>query len=266
MDPRPINFLFKNYVVPEILDTIKELSSYIQTTENFLQTLYMNKLEEFVNFEKKLGVDELPDGTSVQEFFDLHYRAWPEGRFADLLRLSSAVSIYAFIEFHLMELCNLIQRKDVQLSISHIKGQNYIDKAKVYFSKVLCARFPSNSKEWQEIQIYRRIRNCIVHNGGEIKENTADRRAIEQFIKTNEGLVSITDDRIFLTKGFCEKMLDTTQGFFNLLGESLVDFVNQNESNLENLAQDFGEYYLGRPIRMIYAPIPERFIQDKKQS
>jgi len=173
-----------------------------------------------------------------------------------LLRRSFLVSLYAFIEYSLLDICRFVRRKDVKASVSDIKGQNDIDKAKVYITKVLCADFPSTASQWADIQASRRIRNCIVHNGGEVEDGSIDRKPIEDYIRANRGLLRLSGNEILLERGFCEKMLQVAMEFFDLLGQSLLDFIKQNENNLEPPDREFGEYYIGRPLRVIYVPPP----------
>jgi len=252
MDPRPTSFLFEHHFLSEIMDQIDELSSFLQITESFLSALHQNRLDEFISYEKGLGVEAIPNETSLEAFFNKHYGAWPEGRLALLLRRSFLISLYSFIEYSLLDICRLIRRKDIKVSVSDIKGQNDIDKAKVYITKVLCADFPSNSSRWRDIQASRRIRNCIVHNSGEVEEGSPDRKPIEDYIKVNKGLLRLSGNEIVLERGFCEKMLQATKDFFALLGPPLLNFIKQNENNLEPPDREFGEMYIGRPLRMLY--------------
>jgi hypothetical protein len=256
MDPRPTSFLFENHLLPSIHDQLKELSSFLQTTESFLDSLRKNKLDEFIKYEHDLGVETLPDGTSFEAFFNKHYGAWSEGRLTKLLRRSFLISLYSFTEYSLLDICRFLRRKDVRVSVSDIKGQNDIDKAKIYIAKVLCADFPSTSSQWGEIQVSRRIRNCIVHNSSEVEESNADRKPIEDYIKANNGMLSLSGNEIILESEYCAKMLKITAEFFVLLRNSLLNFVQQNENNLEPPNREFGEYYIGRPIRVIYVPPP----------
>ena len=71
MDPRPLSFLFKHHFLPEIKDQIRELTSFLQTTESFLSSLHRTRLDEFIRREKALGVKVLPDGTSLEAYFNM---------------------------------------------------------------------------------------------------------------------------------------------------------------------------------------------------
>jgi hypothetical protein len=51
-------------------------------------------------------------------------------------------------------------------------------------------------------------------------------------------------------------MLDIFRGFLDLLAALLITFVRENQRNLEPLNRQFGEYYLGRPLRAMYVPPP----------
>jgi hypothetical protein len=55
VDPRSTSFLFEHHLIPGIRDEIKELSSFLRTTESFLDSLRRERLEEFISKERDLG-------------------------------------------------------------------------------------------------------------------------------------------------------------------------------------------------------------------
>jgi len=257
MDPRPLSVLFEHHVLPEIRDTISELEQFVQTSEGFFDDLYLRTRDVFVVKEVEFGVSALPDGTSLEHFFKENFAAWPEGRLVRLLRQSIFVATYGFIEFSLMELCRTLRRKDVRITVADLRGQNLIDKARDYISKVLPADFPASSGEWQEIQLFRRVRNSIVHNAGAVSPESTDRNSIEQYARQYPNRLKLDGDNIALEAPFCLRVLEVFRSFLDRLAVSLVSYVKTNEANLESFERQFGEFYPGRPLSVMYIPPPD---------
>lgn len=254
MDPRPLSSLFENHVIPEIRDTIAELEEFVRTTEAFLSDLYLRTRKAFLETQAALGVTALPDGTSLDQFFKENFAAWPEGRLVRLLRESLFLAVYGFIEFSLIELCRTLRRKDVRITVADLKGQNYIDRASDYISKVLPAEFPASSAEWREIQVFRRVRNYIVHNAGEVSRESTDRNSIEDYARQHPDLLRLDADKIALEPLFCTRVLQVFRTFLERLAASLIHYVRANEDNLEPFDRPFGEVYLGRTLAVLYIP------------
>ncbi|WP_169237775.1 hypothetical protein [Candidatus Roseilinea sp. NK_OTU-006] len=242
MDPRPVKFLFEHHLLPGILDEIGELASFVRDTEHFLMPLRQECFTQLIQKQEaflRLHLSSRQQEWISSRFNRDYYFSWPKGRLTRLLRNSLLVSIYSFTEHSLIDICRFLRRKDVKVSVSDIKGQNDIDKARIYIAKVLGASFPDNSSEWAQIQTYRRIRNCIVHNDAYIDKGSPDRRPIEQYAKDNANLLRLDKDSVLLEQGFCEKMLDVIREFFILLSQNLREFIERNESLLESSDREF---------------------------
>lgn len=256
MDPRPISELFERHVLPEVRDTVSELEEFVAATEGFLEQLYKRAYNDYRAKHEARGVTALPDGTSLEQFFAAYAAAWPEGRLVALLRQSLFVAVYAFIEFSMMELCRLLRRKDVRITVGDLRGQNPIDRARDYISKVLAADFPTSSDEWQQIQVFRRVRNAIVHNAGEVPIESGDRKSIEQHARSRPDCLRLDGDRVVLEPTSCRLVLDVFRRFLEQLAGSLVPYVRATQANLEPFQREFGEFYIGRPLEAGYVPPP----------
>lgn len=259
MDARPTGFLLERHILPAVRDEIEELGLFLVSTETFLRSLHDQKLAEFVAEHRRRGVQRLPDGTSLDDFFEKNYDAWPEGRLTRRLRNSFAVGLYSLIEWSLLDICRFLRRKDVRIGVADIRGDNEIDRAKAYVVKVLRAHFPSETTEWAEIQLCRRVRNCIVHAAGEVGSDSQNRRPIEDYAKAHPELLQLQGDALQLSKAFCERMTGVARAFFELLGQSLLAFAMQNDNNLEPIEDTFGEFYIGRELSVMYIAPPPGF-------
>ena len=79
------------------------------------------------------------------------------------------------------------------------------------------------SAEWAQIQHLRRLRNCIVHHGGKLDENTEQVRQLRDYVRS-ETMLSIQDEtnEIILTKEFCEKVLLTVKRFLYTIDKAIA--------------------------------------------
>jgi len=125
------------------------------------------------------------------------------------------VNLYSFFEAALVKECRNRKSSETPLSFSDIAGQNDIDRAKTYLTKVVRIHFPSDAPEWQEIQNYRMLRNCIVHNQGKMEEGARGQK-LREYIARQKNL-SLYGDEVYFDKGFCEEAFETIRKFLLLL-------------------------------------------------
>jgi hypothetical protein len=129
--------------------------------------------------------------------------------FADLLWKSFFISLYSFLEAQLNRECRDRQRenKSIKDSLEDIKGKG-IERAKTYLVKVLKSSFPfGTSPQWQEVKLYGKLRNSLVHNEGKISDED-----LRKYIAANSGLSCMTmfgEDRVVFGEGFCKHALST---------------------------------------------------------
>ena len=129
-------------------------------------------------------------------------------------RSSFFVSLYSFLESSLVNECLARKTEHTLLSFSDIAGRSEMDKARTYFTKVLGVRFPSDTTEWQEIQDYRRLRNCIVHNRGRLEDNSDPKLC--NYVAGKNSLRCI-ENEVLLEKEFCREAYETIRTFLREL-------------------------------------------------
>ena len=83
-------------------------------------------------------------------------------------RYSAIVQLQSIWEIRTRALCVEISRRhpEVRVELSDLKG-SALDRAKVYFSKV----YPVHINVWENLEALQKIRDCIVHTGGLVKES-----------------------------------------------------------------------------------------------
>ena len=118
--------------------------------------------------------------------------------------------LYAFFENKLVTECRSRKNNDTPLSFSDIAGHDDLERAKTYFTKVLRTSFPSNMREWQEIQQYRLLRNCLVHNRGRLDDSRYE--SLRKYV-TRKTSLSAQYNEVSLGEGFCAEVLEIIKSF-----------------------------------------------------
>ncbi len=184
---------------------------------------YINFMEEFLEAEKtqqeenleKINAEADPDALIV-----LDRRIWyaQTGEFSGLLRKSFFVSIFSFFENRLIGECRSRRNNKIPLIFDDIYAHDELQKVAKYFTKVLQIDFPNNTPQWDAIQNYRIIRNCIVHAQGKLNElkNLDDQQKLLKYLKKNANVVLVKEE-IYLKKGFCEEALQDIETFLHLV-------------------------------------------------
>jgi hypothetical protein len=142
-----------------------------------------------------------------------------EGFFPDILRKSFFVAAYSLAEAELNERCRSVQKKDkLSLSLSDISGRG-IKRARKYLEKVAGITFPDSLKPvWDELNNYRKLRNCFAHNQGWLRPNNRDDDHLrKQYIPSHQQHLYLEGDEITLRRGFCEEVIKTMRTFFQQL-------------------------------------------------
>lgn len=95
---------------------------------------------------------------------------------------------------------------DLSISVSDIKGAG-IEKTHIYLTKVCGLEMPTNSIQWQNIKNCNHIRNCIVHNGGDIEEYPK-KAELRKVIESFEHIYERGNYRIYLDRDFCTGLIN----------------------------------------------------------
>lgn len=201
-------------------------NGYLETISEFLKAETKKHLEDIDNFKEqitsgKIVLDDDPGQLTYEDHLNDLLNNIDE--FEDILLKSFFVTIYGFLESKLMQRCRKLeqQNKGVVLSISEIRGEG-VQKAMTYLIKVQRIDFSlSNSSEWEKIQNYNTLRNCIVHNEGRLDDGLKEGRGkLEKFIERKDSNLHLSDSYIILTRVFCEKAWETMEEFLWLVSQA----------------------------------------------
>jgi hypothetical protein len=200
----------------QLEDEIDIFRNYLVAMEDFLENEAQYGITVRALKVSDAGIDEVEE--TLSEEVREHLKKETIGRFANVLRRTVFVSLYSFFESRLIKECRSRKNPDIPLNFSEIAGQNDVERAKAYFTKVLRIDFPCNTPKWQQINSYRLLRNCIVHSAsliGEMKD-ARGQEALQKYIDREQGL-SLHEDEVFLDKAFCIEAYETIKAFMGLL-------------------------------------------------
>ena len=125
--------------------------------------------------------------------------------FEHILRESFFTALYASFESYMVGMCD-----------EHIPSRktNKVSKAVrllVEDASIRCSLL--RSPEWKEIDNYRILRNCIVHDNGSLTPHTKERRKLEDYVLSKRPLLRLSYNSIFLSRQFCEEAVDVIDVF-----------------------------------------------------
>jgi len=194
-----------------------ELVEYLNRTEEFLQKA-QGEFESWASEQIKRLSD-----TQRQEFYEYYaddYVRYQEG-FPRILRNSFFISAYSLMEYEMGMICKRLQRKkQIPIRWNDLRG-DVLERAKLY-CKLTGLDLPYDDQTWQEINRYSKVRNCIVHKSGLLKEFQGDQDLIAYI--TRKGIISqdTIEQEIALTEQFCREVASTIHAFLEKIRIALA--------------------------------------------
>jgi hypothetical protein len=133
-----------------------------------------------------------------------------------ITRQSIFISLIAFFENYLNSTCGMLKKyKETKLALSDISGSG-IFRAKNYIEKVIGVDFPSKEPVWENITIYIKLRNIMVHADGEITNNT--KKEVINFLKVHQFYFAINPmNKIEIESGFIQLVVKDMERFTSKL-------------------------------------------------
>lgn len=144
-------------------------------------------------------------------------------------RKNIIVSLCSFIETKLNGLCRSLYKKnnypekhtDLKKDTGLIRAKNYITN----YTKIDFLKFNS---EWSKLINLCKIRNCIIHCGGDIKLSK-DKKELEDLIKTSKWLSLKGKRHLELEKEFVDEALEIASIFIEKLYEEYFQWIKSKE-------------------------------------
>ncbi len=214
MTSNSYNFIESSIEIALVIswETLKE---YMSDIEDYLRKT-TEEFETDISEQKKNLTPEQHNQFDVDHLWGYVYYY---DEFPYILRNSFLVSAYSLFEHNIGMICrNVKNEHKIPITWSDLMG-NLLERAKKYF-KLAGLDLLSDNPTWEEIDKYAKIRHCIVHRNGLLKEDYRYYKEIIEYVKT-KGLIKqrtiifdgTTDQAIGLTKEFCEKAVGTFQNF-----------------------------------------------------
>lgn len=176
---------------------------------------YLNDMEGFLSSEITRLKAEIEDAVILDdELVNTEFKVVGH-HFPNILRKSFLVSLYSFLEHWLLEQCYRRKGDNVLIGPSDIRGENAIDRARIFLTKILRIDFPSDRPEWEEIQNIRRLRNCIVHDNGRC--NGDKHKKLRDYVARNSPSLSVSDNEVVVSSEYCQRSLRTIGKFIEHL-------------------------------------------------
>ena len=123
------------------------------------------------------------------------------------LRYSCIVSLFTTLETAMNSLCQeLRSRKGLRLSVRELKAEPF-EKTLIYIKKVAGIDIPDHPFT-VTLQSLNKVRNCIVHTGGNVEEHS-DPKGIKQHVGKLEGLSVSHNGYIEVSKGTCQELVQS---------------------------------------------------------
>lgn len=183
------------------IDVFQEYARYIENS-------FQKELKKYEDGAKDLE-EEVADSYWEHYMDDVHQFS---DDFPKIMRNSLFVSIHAFLEDKIIELCVPKDESSKKFSFGGIK------KAVNYLKKDLGMNVPYDTKEWKNITNAISIRNCLVHCNGVVSKAKNE----EQLENAIEDMSFVSKDdygRISLDSGFCLDFLENVHSFLRQLYE-----------------------------------------------
>jgi hypothetical protein len=132
------------------------------------------------------------------------------------MRYSFLVFLHTVFETRLRGFCDASQRaRNLPIHLTDLKG-SAVDQAKTFLTKLVGVAVGSFD-EWHHLQCFQDVRDCIVHHYGYLNPNDSRHKKLQQFAATSDGIIVTSDNRIHLSRAFCERHLTNIESFFKRL-------------------------------------------------
>lgn len=183
---------------------------------NFSSTALVKEQKTFaLRVEKE---KEKYSAEESQEYLDWLADDWQNlhEEFPKILWSSAYVTAFNLFEIKMNEVCNGIKKPPgISLDLKDISGQG-IERAKTYISKVIGITTPFSKEPWSRCISHSKVRNLLVHVGGETNSDMGNHKHAVSFCQSEPGInvkeTSILDDythyEIRLSKDAVLKAID----------------------------------------------------------
>lgn len=154
-----LNVKFENYI---------ELHEFVEDHIEIVRKENDKKWEALEELDD-IDIDKVLEEQILQDGFKFDHE------FPNRIRYSNIIQTYSMLELYMKWLCERLQKlKGSKFGIHDLKGNSYIEKGKIFLSKLYNIDFRKLEPEWSFINDLRIVRNQIVHKNGEFQLKDKD--------------------------------------------------------------------------------------------
>jgi hypothetical protein len=185
---------------------------------------WKKKYETFEMEVKKKVADHPDREEDIWEDYswDLHEY---QSIFPGMHRKSLLITMLNLMEHDFNELCKIITiSTDQKLKLKDINGRG-VNRALDYLKKVVEFDLNKVREKWPDLQEIIKLRNKIVHSGGQLDENPNDH--LNWYVNDNEFLRGSPGAEVLLEEGFIDQAIENARAFFDELDKQVQVFMQQ---------------------------------------
>jgi hypothetical protein len=197
---------------------LRKLEHYLQVTEKYLDKAKTDFDSWAAEQMKGLTREQYDE---FQDFHQDEYWRYEE-EFPRILRNSFLVSACSLFEHEIDILCEkLKKRESIPIGWKELRG-DALERFKIYL-KLAKIDWDFKSSDWQEINNYYLIRNCIVHGNGLIK-GFRDEKALRNLNDKKKIISEDTiEEEIALKATFCQEIISTMHNIFDSIYKTILE-------------------------------------------
>ena len=198
-----------NWILTGIEIDLNHLREYVRLIEDLLK----DRQKEFNSWveEKASRLSEEQKDEFYEFYSDDHWEL--SEVYPNILRGSLFVACVSLVEHELISLCKHLYRENkYRLLWDDVVGKG-IYKAKLYLNKVAGV---GNNTPWENILVFQKIRNFIVHNRGKL-DDSRNAKEVETYITSNSSIKLDNLRRMQFSSTFCLEVIKIVDEFFSSL-------------------------------------------------
>jgi hypothetical protein len=215
---------------------LDDFEDYLNTVDRFLKTEIKELGDRYDKDLQQLAQEGAYDGerpATPEDLLDMYYvddihrlrKVFP-----DILHKSLFLSLYNFLEAILNRYCDYVKRHgNLCKSFKDLGNEpdQSIRRARKYLVSIAKVSFP-DSKEWNEITTYQKLRNCVVHNDGQLRSR-ADAKHLREYVSRNSEYLRLEfpSEKLVFQEGFCGKALYTVRKFLSDLYDRVKEKLDE---------------------------------------
>lgn len=184
-----------------------------KTLEGKLDEIQEDTIAEITKSVQPSSEEEHGELMSQVSGFEAHGR-----RQTDALRSAEITRLFILFESHLKSYCRAVSSNyKLPLGYRDIQGST-TDKGRIYLCRY-AGVLPENDEIWSQLDILRRVRNHLVHSGGQTRD--ARRKEVEQIAKKCREYDLLENGELLLSREFCDHLHKIVRQFFELAFDAI---------------------------------------------